>query len=105
MERYRRYTAALADRRTIVWGMGWREFERLVRNRWVLLVIGLAWAQTLLIALIVMPQGLFTPQEIHLRLDSWQNRSTVPVNRQSLPLRLSLSHSTVQEYIQHPAHG
>jgi ABC-type transport system involved in multi-copper enzyme maturation permease subunit len=68
MERYRRYTAALADRRTIVWGMGWREFERLVRNRWVLLVIGLAWAQTLLIALIVMPQGFFTPQEIHLRL-------------------------------------
>ena len=54
MERYRRYTAALADRRTIVWGMGWREFERLVRNRWVLLVIGLAWAQTLLIALVVI---------------------------------------------------
>ena len=67
MDRYRRYTAALGDRRTIVWGMGWREFMRLLRSKWVLLVIGLAWLQTLLLALTVLPFQT-DPQPIHLLL-------------------------------------
>lgn len=68
MDRYRRYTAALGDRPAIVWGMGWREFGRLLRNRWVLVVIGLAWAQTVLLALTVMPFQTGLPQQIHLTL-------------------------------------
>ena len=67
MDRYRRYTAALGDRRTIVWGMGWRECMRLLRSKWVLLVIGLAWLQTLLLALTVLPFQT-EPQLIHLLL-------------------------------------
>ena len=67
MERYRRYTAVLGGRPAIIWGVGWREFERMIRNRWVQLVIGLVWLQTLLMALIILPFQT-DPQPIHLLL-------------------------------------
>ena len=67
MERYRRYTAVLGGRPAIIWGVSWREFGRMIRNRWVQLVIGLIWLQTLLMALIILPFQT-DPQPIHLLL-------------------------------------
>ena len=67
MDRYRRYTAVLGGRPAIIWGMGWREFGRMIRNRWVQLVIGLVWLQTLLMTLMILPFQI-DPQSIHLLL-------------------------------------
>jgi len=67
MERYRSYNAVLGDRPAIIWGMGWREFGRMIRNRWVQLVIALVWLQTLLMTLLILPFQT-DPQPIHLLL-------------------------------------
>ncbi len=67
MERYRSYIAVLGGRPIIIWGMGWREFGRMIRNRWVQLVIALVWLQTLLMTLLILPFQT-DPQPIHLLL-------------------------------------
>ena len=67
MERYRRYTAILGGRPAIIWGMGWREFRRMLHNRWIQLVIGLVWLWTLVLALTQLPFQT-DPESIHLLL-------------------------------------
>ena len=60
--RYRHFEAELADRPAVVWGLGWREFTRLLKTWWMILLLLGSWFFTVLIpVLIIMETAAFNP--------------------------------------------